>query len=91
VDRFGTFDAQALTPHGLKVLASGDEVHICTPFAQAGTEIAAKSARTHERYAHARHLPLALVCGTLAASVAPYLAQDAQRLSSAVAVSHPLE
>lgn len=52
MDGFGPFHSQAFALHGLKMLAAGKEVHIRTSFAKTGTELAAHSARAHERNTH---------------------------------------
>jgi hypothetical protein len=61
MDWIGTFDAQALALHGLKVLAAGNEVDIRAPFAETGTEVPPQSTRAHERNPHV--LPLLSVIG----------------------------
>jgi hypothetical protein len=57
VDVFGTFDPQASASHRLKVFAAGNEVHVRAPLAKTSTEVAAKSARAHERDTHGLRLP----------------------------------
>jgi hypothetical protein len=52
VQRLRAFDVQAVPAHGLQVPAARDEMHVGAALHQAGAEVAAQPARTHDRDAH---------------------------------------
>ena len=52
VQRLGPFDAQALRAHRLQVPAARDEMNVGHRRGQARAEVAAQSARSHDRDAH---------------------------------------